>query len=64
MHCMRFCRNSNKELIRTQIFLADNNIPFAYSDTISISELFYLFNTLTEYLKEKNEALEKINEQG
>ena len=34
-----------------EIFLADNNIPFAYSDTISISELFYLFNTLTEYLK-------------
>ena len=59
--CLLYCRTSNKEIIRTQIFLSDNNIPFMYTDTISLSELFYLYNVLTEYLKEKNDSLEKIN---
>ena len=59
--CLIFNRNANKEVVRTQIFLSDNNIPFSYTDTISLSELYYLFTTLNEYLKEKNDSLEKIN---
>jgi len=59
--CAIYCRTVNREVIRTQIFLADNNIPFSYTDTLSLSELNYLFNILNEYLKEKNDSLEKIN---
>ena len=61
-YCLMYCRNSHKELIRYQIYLAENNIPFSYSDNISISELQYLLNILQEYLKEKNDSLEKVQE--
>lgn len=40
--------------------MAENDIPFTYTDTISLSELTFLFNTLKDYLNEKNKALEDI----
>lgn len=61
-YCLTFCRNSHKEVIRLQIYLAENNIPFTYTDNISISELTYLYSILNEYLKEKNDSLEKVQE--
>lgn len=59
---LQYNRKSHKEIIQLQIFLAENHIPFTYTDTISLSELSYVYSILTEYLKEKNDALEKIQE--
>ena len=61
-YCLAFNRTNYREVIRLQIYLAENNIPFTYTDTISISELEYLFKILNEYLKEKNDSLEKVQE--
>lgn len=61
-YCLVFNRTNYREVIRLQIYLAENNIPFTYTDTISISELEYLFKILNEYLKEKNDSLEKVQE--
>lgn len=44
-----------------QIYLSDNgNIPMSYTDHISISELEYLMDVTSEYIKEKNEAQSKV----
>lgn len=44
-----------------QVYLADNsNIPMSYTDGLSISELEYLLDVTSEYLKEKNEAQTKV----
>lgn len=61
---LQFNRNSYKETIQLQIFFAENHIPFTYTDTISLSELSYLYSILNEYLKEKNDSLERINNEG
>lgn len=42
--------------------MADNKIPFTYTDTISLSELNFLYTTLCDYLDEKNASLEKLTE--
>ena len=42
--------------------MADNKIPFTYTDTISLSELNFLYTSLCEYLDEKNSSLEKLTE--
>jgi len=55
--CLIYARNSYKELIKTQIFLADNKISFTYTDNISVSELLYLLESLGDYLKEKNKDI-------
>ena len=40
-----------------QIYLTDNvNIPMDYTDKLSFSELEYLLDVSSEYVKEKNEA--------
>lgn len=62
LYCLSFCRNSYKEVLRLQIFMADNKIPFTYTDTISLSELNFLYTTLCDYLDEKNSSLEKLTE--
>ena len=61
---LNYNRTSYKEILRLQIFLAENNISFIYTDTLSLSELIYLYSTLNEYLKEKNDAFEKIKNEG
>ena len=40
--------------------MADNSVPFTYTDTISLSELTFLYNTLNEYIKEKNDSLDEL----
>ena len=40
--------------------MAENDIPITYTDTISLSELNYLFEVLNDYLKEKNDSIEKM----
>lgn len=47
---------SYKETLRLQIWLSDYGIPFSYTDTLSQSELKFLFDTDVEYVKEKNDA--------
>ena len=59
-HCRSFCRDSYREVLRLQIFMAENDIPITYTDTISLSELNYLFEVLNDYLKEKNDSIEKM----
>lgn len=61
--CRMFCKNSYTETIKVQIALADSKIPFTYTDTISLSELDFLYSSVNEYLKEKNETLEKAFEE-
>jgi len=56
-YCLRYSRNSYKEIINAQIFLADNKISFTYTDSISISELLYLLESLKDYIKEKNKDI-------
>lgn len=46
-----------QDKLRIQIFLADHDIPMSYTDTISNSELYFLFDTMTDYIKEKNQAM-------
>ena len=41
--------------------MAENDIPFTYTDTISLSELMFLFGVLKDYQKEKNDSLENIS---
>lgn len=55
--CLMYARNSYKEIINIQIFLADYKISFAYTDTISVSELLYLLESVKDYLKEKNKDI-------
>ena len=52
----KYTYNSYKELIRLQIYLADSNIQFSYTDTISPAELIFLSDSVSDYLKEKNNA--------
>jgi hypothetical protein len=55
--CILFNRDSYRETIRLQIFMAENDIPITYTDTISLSELTFLVTTMKDYLKEKGAAL-------
>ena len=50
----KYTYNSYKELVRLQIYLADNNIQFSYTDTLSPAELSFLADSVSDYLKEKN----------
>ena len=56
---MTYTSERYKEIIRMQIYLADNNIPFEYSDKLSLAELQYIFGILNEYLNEKNREIDR-----
>lgn len=49
-----YCYRSYKDTLSVQVYLADNNIPMSYTDTISLSELDFLLNTVSDYVQEKN----------
>lgn len=63
-YCLQYCRASNKEVLRLQIYLSENNIPITYTDTISLSEMTYLYSVLSDYLKEKEDSLDRVNNKG
>jgi hypothetical protein len=63
LQCRLFCKNSYKEVINVQIALADSKIPFTYTDTISLSELDFLYSSVNEYIEKKNSLLEKSFEE-
>ena len=52
----RYTSNCYTEIIRLQIYLADNNISFSYTDTVSPAELSFLAESVSDYLKEKSQA--------
>ena len=63
LQCRLFCKNSYKEVINVQIALTDSKIPFTYTDTISLSELDFLYSSVNEYIEKKNSLLEKSFEE-
>ena len=55
LEASKYCFNSYKDLLTYQIYLSDIvNISMSYTDTISISELIFLYETTIDYIKEKN----------
>lgn len=61
--CLNYCRDSFKETVRLQLYMAENGVPITYTDTISLSELSYLFGITKEYQKEKNDSLDKMTQE-
>lgn len=56
-----YCRSAYRDLLRSQVYLSDiGTIPMSYTDKLSISELDYLLDVTNEYIKDKNEAQNKV----
>lgn len=56
MICKKYLYNSYEHTITIQIYLADNSIPFSYTDEISFSELRFIFDQLKDYVEKKKEV--------
>lgn len=52
-----YCYNSYHDTILTQLYLAEQHIPFSYTDTISVSEVKFILNVVHEYIEEKNRQM-------
>lgn len=48
-----YLRNSYREILKAQVFLADHNIFMDYTDTLSFSELDFLLDVVYEVDKMK-----------
>lgn len=49
-----YCYSSYRDTIMVQAFLADHNIPFSYTDTISNSEVRFILDVVREIDEKKN----------
>ena len=55
---IHYCVESYQETIDVQLFLAnEGSVPLTYSDSISFSEMHYIFERVKNMLEQKQEAL-------
>lgn len=55
----KYLYKSYEDTIVIQIYLADNNLPLSYTDSLSFSELHFIYNQVKEFVKEKNSVQNK-----
>lgn len=51
-----YCYQSYRDTLMVQCYLAENNIPIFYTDTISLSEVNFLLGVVKEIIERKNQA--------
>lgn len=53
----KYCYESYRDLVKLQIYFADNNISMEYTDSKSPAELIFMQEILGDYIDEKNKRL-------